>query len=237
MSTPHWRGARHGSRWLPCAMFILGPMALAACGSIAAPVFSATANAAGPAAPGKSRPAASGKAGPAAPGKAVPADLALCANPASASRVVISRSSPVRQIQPEGVLPGQAVVTAAVHVRALANALCALPRMGTGVFHCPVLFEGRYVLRFTAGERHLPAVTIQESGCEIVGGLGPARSASKSREFWTVLAKTLAVASPVRPLFFPDNPPRSYCPIIPDNAVGKIFCPQGRRSSDGYISH
>jgi hypothetical protein len=222
MLLSYWRGGRSACGLL-CAMLILSPMALAACGSIPAPGSSAAGNAAGP-------PAA------AAAGKAVPADRALCANPASASRVLISRSASLRQIQPEQALPPvRALVTAIARVRALARALCALPTMGQGVFHCPALFEGSFTLSFTADGRGLPVVTIQESGCEIVTGLGPARVVNKSPVFRTALARAVGTSSPVLPVFLPGDPPRSDCQPSSGRTLGNTHCPV--RAMSGGSSH
>jgi hypothetical protein len=219
MSMSSWRDGR-SARGLLCAMVVLGPMTLAACGSVPAPGSSAAANAARP---GGTTPAT-------AAGTAAPADVALCANPAAASRVVISRFVTLRQIQPEHALPPvQAVVTAPARVRALAMALCALPRMGKGVFNCPALFKDSLKLRFTAAGRPLPLATIQESGCEIVTGIGSARSVSKSPAFWTVLARAVGRAAPALPVFLPGYRPRPGCQPVWDRTLGYAHCPAQAR--------
>ena len=42
--------------------------------------------------------------------------------------------------------------------------------------HCPALFAGTtYHLIFTAGQRQLPTVTIEATGCQTVTGLGAVR--------------------------------------------------------------
>jgi hypothetical protein len=110
-------------------------------------------------------------------------------------------------------------------VHSLAEALCALPRMRKGVFRCPALFEGSYRLRFTADGRRLPVVTIQESGCETVTGLGPVRSVSKSPAFWTALAKAVGGLSPLRPVILPLNPGVRVCEPVSDRTLGNTHCP------------
>jgi hypothetical protein len=218
MSMSSWRDGRSAGGLL-CAMVVLGPMTLAACGSVAAPGSSAAANAARP-----------GGTTATAAGRAAPAGLALCANPETASRVVISRSATLRQIQPDQSLPPvQAVVSAPALVRALAKALCAVPRTGKGVFNCPALFKGSLKLRFTAAGRPLPLVTIQESGCEIVTGIGPARSVSKSPAFWTVLARAVGPAASALPVFLPGYRPPSECQPVSDRTLGYAHCPARAR--------
>jgi hypothetical protein len=248
MSRSYWRGSRRSGRELLCVMLILGPVTLAACGSIPAAGSSAAASSplrssasassasSASASSASASSASANAAGQAAAGKAAPASLALCANPAAASQVVIFRPATARQIQPGHVLPpALAVVTAAASVRALAKALCALPRMGKGVVECPALFEGSLTLRFTAAGRRLPAVTIQESGCEIVTGLGPARSVSKSPAFWTVLAKAVGTSSRARQLLLPLDPTGSSCQPISGRTFGNTHCPG--RGGPGRSSH
>lgn len=196
---------------LPLAAFLLGPVVLAACGSVAAPVSSTGAVAA------------------TTPGTAVPAQLALCANPAAADRVVIARTPTIDRIQPVHVeLSAQTTVTNTARVRALAKALCALPKMPAGVVNCPALLEGMYALRFTAAGRPLPEVTIQESGCQTVTGLGPVRTVSKSPRFWPVLAKAAraGLSVPPRPVYLPLSPTGTACTPVSTRSVGhNSYCP------------
>lgn len=215
MSTSYRSGARR-SLGLLCAALILGPVMLVACGSVAAPGSAGAAN---------GSPAAGDAGGAAAPGQAVPARLVLCSDPAAADRVVISRSATVHAIQPErNLAPGQATVAAAARVRALAKALCALPRMPKGPVECPALFAGTYRLRFTVAGRVLPVVTIQETGCQTVTGLGPVRTVSRSPAFWTVLAAAVGPSSPVRPFPLPSGPAILSCSSR-STRLGRTHCP------------
>ncbi len=215
MSTSYRSGTRR-SLGLLCAALILGPVMLAACGSVAAP---------GSAAAGNGSPAAGDAGGAGAPGHSVPAPLGLCSDPAAADRVVISRSATVHVIQPERILaPGQATVSDAARVRALAKALCALPRMPRGPIGCPALFAGTYSLRFTVARRVLPVVRIQETGCQAVTGLGPVRTVSRSPAFWTVLAAAVGPNSPVRPVPLPSGPAILSCSSR-STRIGRTHCP------------
>lgn len=215
MSTSYRSGARR-SMGLLCAALILGPVMLAACGSVAAP---------GSAAAGHGSAPAGDAGGASAPGQALPARLVLCSDPAAADRVVISRSPTVHTIQPEQILaPGQATVSDAARVRALAKALCALPRMPRGPIGCPALFAGTYTLRFTVVRRVLPVVMIQETGCQTVTGLGPVRTVSRSPAFWTVLAAAVGPSSPVRPVPLPSGPAILSCSSR-STRLGHTHCP------------
>ena len=213
MFMPYRSSARRGLGLL-CAALVLGPMALAGCGSIAAGGSSAAADAAG------SSPA----------GRPVPARPALCADPAAADHVVIYRSTTLRQIQPERFLPpAQTTVTNGPRVRALAEALCALPRMPAGTTQCPARFFGSYRLRFTAGGRLLPVVTIQETGCELVTGLSPVRSVTRAPSFWLVLAKAVGPLSPIQPFLLPYRPGFG-CEPDSTTGLGNLHCPAQMRS-------
>jgi hypothetical protein len=209
MALEQSRGRRR-LRGLPRAAFLLGPVVLAACGSVAAP-------------------GSGGAVAAAAHGKAVPAQLALCASPATADRVVIARSPTASMIQPQHVeLGAQTTVTHPVRVRALAQALCALPKMAAGIVNCPALLIGHYQLSFTAAARHLPVVTIQESGCKTVTGLGPARTVSRSPGFWPVLARTVQAGVTIapRPVYLPEAPVLKFCEPVSTRSIGHTsHCP------------
>ncbi|HXP19584.1 MAG TPA: hypothetical protein VN840_08050 [Streptosporangiaceae bacterium] len=141
-----------------------------------------------------SGPSASGSGRPVTP--AVAARLTLCADPAAVSRVQIV------VIPPLGQLPSQAkggrrlikiTVTDPAKARTLARAVCDLPDMPKGVFHCPASFGGGYQLTFTAGGRRLPVVNVQAGGCERVTGAGGVRWAARTPGFWAVLGRIAGV--------------------------------------------
>ena len=176
-------GSRGGRRGLLCGALLLGLIAVTACGSVRAPAGTTAAAARQLAAADHARPA----------------QLVLCADPAAASRVVISRTAVIRQIQPGKNLPSaQVTIASGARARILATALCALPRMPKGAFNCPAQFFGHDALKFTAGGRQLPTVTVLPTGCQTVTGLGPVRWVAKNPGFWTVLDRAAAAAGPVR---------------------------------------
>ena len=132
-------------------------MGLAACGSVSA-------GSAGHPAPAS----ASSSSAPAA-AAGTPAGGTLCADRTSADRVVVSRTASPRQV----------TLTGTTQVQAMAAALCALPPMPAGQ-HCAATSAGSIRLVFAAGQRSFPPVTLQESGCRSVTGMGATRSWSGS---------------------------------------------------------
>jgi hypothetical protein len=89
--------------------------------------------------------------------------------------------------------PRQIVITHPPQARAVARAVCALPRMPRGVFACPADFGIRYRMEFAAAGRRLAVVTVDPGGCEEVVGTGPVRWAEKSPGFWRVLNRAAPV--------------------------------------------
>jgi hypothetical protein len=106
----------------------------------------------------------------------------LCRRPSATARVSITRTIPSRR-------PRSVRVTRAPKVRSLARALCALPGLPAGT-ECPAIASGSYRLTFTAGRVALPAVTIQDSGCQLVVGLAKVRQADKPH-FWKLVKQLM----------------------------------------------
>jgi len=142
------------------------------------------------------QPAPAGGAGAAsAPGGRAVAGVALCTHIPRLTRVVVSRATPLRVLEPAMVLPRGITIGEPGPVRGLASALCRLPAMPGGPVNCPAQFRGFLRLAFAAGRHPFPPVTVQLSGCRAVTGLGPARTAS-SAAFWRTLGKDLSRPSP-----------------------------------------
>jgi hypothetical protein len=110
--------------------------------------------------------------------------------------------------------PGQVMVTRPQQARAVARAVCALPRMPRGVFACPADFGVSYRLEFAAAGRRFPVVTVAPGGCERVAGAGPVRWAEQSGGFWTVLHRAHILPWPGTGL--------AGC-----GGVGRLMCAQG----------
>jgi hypothetical protein len=210
-------GGRVAGRLAPlCAAGALASITLAACGSSQVPGAASGASASPTVAAtvgGSSTAASSAAASPGAtsPGATSPSatspsptatQVALCRHTASVSGLEIVRNQVVRVPVLQVAFPNQVTVASPAQARAVARALCALPPMPRGIFNCPNLVPGTtYQLRFTAGGRRLPPVTIEATGCEVVTGVGSARSAATTPGFWRVLATAAGLRPPGRSAF------------------------------------
>jgi hypothetical protein len=152
---------------------------LAACGSQVAAVQTASTHS--PATPPKRG------AGPVA-------GVALCRDIPRLTSVVITHTTAFRAFQKGSILPRGITILAPGQVRDLATALCELPKMPPGPVTCPAEFGSSVRFGFAARGRPFPPVTVQASGCRVVTGLGPARTAS-SAAFWRTLSEDLALSS------------------------------------------
>ena len=159
-------------------------MGLAACGSVSA----------GSAGHPASASASSSKA-PAATA-ATPAGGPLCADGRSADRVVVSRTASARAVTLKG----------ATQVQAMVAALCALPPVPAGQ-HCAAASAGSVRLVFAAGPRSFPPVTVRESGCRSVTGMGATRSWSGSSQFGALLDEAVGGLGRLVPGTHPSSVP------------------------------
>jgi hypothetical protein len=159
-------------------------MGLAACGSVSA----------GSAGHPASVSASSSKA-PAAAAE-TPAGGSLCADGRSADRVVVSRTASARAVTLRG----------ATQVQAMVAALCALPPGPAGQ-HCAAASAGSVRLVFAAGPRSFPPVTVRESGCRSVTGMGATRSWSGSSQFGALLDEAVGGLGRLAPGTHPSSVP------------------------------
>lgn len=171
---------RNGSWALVCAA-ALGVMVLAACGSVHA----------------TGSPVASGHTSTVTPDSSAPPragsspSAALCRETATVTRLEVVRNRGFKVPELEPAFPSMVTVTNPALLRDVIRALCALPVLPPGVYHCPAMLLGTaYTLRFSVGSRPLPLVTIDETGCETVTGVGPVRRVT-SEGFWQVLSKAI----------------------------------------------
>jgi hypothetical protein len=106
------------------------------------------------------------------------------------------------------------VVKNAALVHSLARQLCALPPMSREPIRCPALFTGSYELTFTVNGRRLPVVTVNDSGCQLVTGLIPVRTAATSPRFRALLIR---IAGPITlwPVHVPGGPAGPGSPTEP----------------------
>ena len=173
--------AARGVRGLIAVTALMG---LAACGSVSA----------GSAGHPASASASSSRAPAAAAG--TPAGGALCAAGQGADRVVVSRTASPRQV----------TLTGATQVQAMVAALCALPPMPAGQ-HCAATSAGSIRLVFAAGQRSFPPVTLQESGCRSVTGMGATRSWSGSSVLGLLLDEAVGGVGRLVPGTHPSSVP------------------------------
>ena len=159
-------------------------MGLAACGSVSA----------GSAGHPASASASSSKAPAAAAG--TPAGGSLCADGRSADRVVVSRTASARAVTLRG----------ATQVQAMVAALCALPPVPAGQ-QCAAASAGSVRLVFAAGPRSFPPVTVRESGCRSVTGMGATRSWSGSSQFGALLDEAVGGLGRLVPGTHPSSVP------------------------------
>jgi len=188
--------AARGIRGLIAVAALLG---LAACGSVsvgsaghpaspsAASPSAASANASSAGASSASTPAAAA---------GLPAAGSLCASRQSADRVVVSRTPSPRQV----------TLTGATQVRAMVAALCALPSLPAGQ-HCPAASAGSVRLMFAAGAQSFPPVTVQQSGCRSVTGLGATRWWSGSAPLSVLLDEAVGGLGRLAPGTHPSSVP------------------------------
>ncbi|HEY2549820.1 MAG TPA: hypothetical protein VGI64_04520 [Streptosporangiaceae bacterium] len=198
------------------AFCVLGGLAAAGCGTIPAPGSA------------QAPSSLAGRAAATDPPPAVPATRLLCANPAGASRAVVTRTPVLHPILPQNRnLALHAVVTSPAKVHDLARALCALPRMPREPMACPMIISGAVVrIQFSTAGRSYPQVRVQTSGCEQVTGLGPPRTVMRTPGFWLRLAHDTGVLN--SPFF-----PVQRRPCGPISVPGEIRHCQGKMQPFG----
>jgi hypothetical protein len=186
------RSGAAAGRGIARAALLLVPLALAACGSVAA----------------GSGASQAGKPGAQSPDHAVP--LTLCADLGAVNHLVVRRTGVIAHPQEQRfAFPGIVTVTSAPEARAVATALCALPEQPAGITNCPADFGVSYQLRFAAGRHHFPVVKIQSAGCQVASGAGKPRTITHSPAFWGVLGKAMRLRGPfVHQAFVGINPSR-----------------------------
>jgi hypothetical protein len=179
-------------------------LAVAGCGSVTAGAGQAGAASGHASATSSGGSAAAGGQANAVGGPIRGVSPLLCAAPASASRVIITRIGAAGPISPAGPVvsadrsgpPSAApVVKGAAQASALARAVCGLPVLTGRVLNCPQLDGISYQLAFSASGRLLPAVIVQPSGCQTVTGAGRPRTAARRPAFLKLLT---SMVGPVR---------------------------------------
>jgi hypothetical protein len=145
---------------------------------------------------------------PAAPASSLPISLtssSLCQMVPKLDRLVVRRVDELAQNHFTFSFPAEVTVTATRRVQVAARALCALPKMPTGVI-CPADFGIVYHLSFFAGRRSFPDVTVRPAGCQQVGGLGVTRWVARSPQFWRAIGLAIGLAHPSSQTFRGSGP-------------------------------
>ena len=111
--------------------------------------------------------------------------------------------------------PQRVVVSRPQQARAVARAVCALPRMPRGPLACPADWGASYRLEFAAAGRRFAVVTVQASGCRRVSGAGP-------RAVGGAIAGILAGAGPGRRRAVAPDPGLDSC-----GGMSRLMCASG----------
>lgn len=180
--TSRVRRVRHpGARRAVAACLVLGGVFVSACGS---------------AVPVKSQPAPGGRVSPGAAG------AALCVDIPHLTSLTVRRLNAFPENNERFSFPGQVTVGDQVKVRAVAKALCALPRPPRDTrYFCPIDLGISYRLTFAAEGRHYSPVSVKPGGCEEVSGLTSPRWAARSSGFWRVLGKAMGITNATPAVF------------------------------------
>lgn len=125
----------------------------------------------------------------------------LCRAVAHLDRLVVRRTDELPQDHFHFAFAAVVVVSHVAEVRQAASAVCGLPKMPHGVFHCPADFGIDYHLTFAANGRIFPTVTLDATGCEQVNGLGPTRWIARTPGFWHTLGTAMGMARPTENTF------------------------------------
>jgi hypothetical protein len=117
----------------------------------------------------------------------------LCASTAQISSLTVQRTGVLNPTR--FTFPARETVSDAAKAQAVAQSVCGLGRQPhTAVFSCPADFGITYRLTFAAGSHRFTPVAVRATGCELVSGLGAARSAATSATFWRTLGTAIGIA-------------------------------------------
>ena len=131
-----------------------------------------------------------------------PAGLPLCAGARQPDQVVLR----LTDAHAREILPRAATVTDPARVRALAAALCRLPRIPPGQ-HCPGALPGAILLQFSVQGHAYSRLLIHDSGCPSVTGLGAARQWSWSSRPGRLLGEAVGGKGRLIPGTYPSSVP------------------------------
>jgi len=125
---------------------------------------------------------------PASPPAATVAGLCAAADKVDSLTVIRNVAFPGNHLRFH--FPARVTTNRPQQARAVARALCGLPRMPRGPMSCPADLGVGYRLVFSASGRRFGVVTLAAGGCQRVSGAGPVRWIARSPGFWTVLERS-----------------------------------------------
>ena len=120
----------------------------------------------------------------------------LCKAIGQVDHLVVRRVDAFPQNDIHFSFPVVTVVTEVTSVSDVAKVVCSLPRMPSGVMHCPADLGITYRLSFTAPGETFPTVVVSATGCETLRGIGPIRWAGNSPSFWRRLGEDMGLSNP-----------------------------------------
>ena len=133
---------------------------------------------------------------------AASAGLPLCAGARQPDQVMLR----LTDAHAREILPRAATVRNPARVRALAAALCRLPRIPPGQ-HCPGALPGAILLQFSVQGHAYSRLLIHDSGCPSVTGLGAARQWSWSSRPGRLLGEAVGGKGRLIPGTYPSSVP------------------------------
>lgn len=189
--------ARSSSGQVSLALIAASAMlALAGCGSVSAGATASGGSDSGGTASGGTQAAPTGT-------PASSAAIPVCADAHKLDRVTLRLTGS----QSREILPRAATITDPSRVRALAAAICTLPRLPGGLRHCPAALSGALLLEFSAQGHAYPPLRIQDSGCANITGAGPARQWAWSSRPGRLLSEAVAGNGQLIPGTYPSSVP------------------------------
>ena len=135
--------------------------------------------------------------------------LTPCQSVAYLNRLIVHRTNGNPQLHLRFPFPSVVFLTNASSVQDAAKALCALPKLPTGVLHCPGDIGLDYHLTFSGTSRGFPTIVVPATGCQMVWGLGPTRWIARSPGFWRALGKAMGLVNATYATFSDDG--CGYC--------------------------
>ena len=180
MTTGVRQARRPGARRAVAACLVLDGVLVSACGSVA---------------PARNQPAPASSISPGA-------GASLCADIPHLTSLTVRRLNALPENNERFSFPAHVRVGDPVKVRAVARALCALPRPPHDArYFCSIDLGISYRLTFAADGRQYSPISVKPGGCEEVSGLASPRWAARSPGFWRVLGNAVGITNATPAVF------------------------------------